>query len=323
MSTFETFLILFAAFGQGAHAEPRVADGIRLQDFRGAPHALDDVRDRKLVVLVFLGVECLLAKQYAPRLVELARAFEPKGLAFFGIDANQQDGATAMGRFANANDLPFPFLWDVGNEPANRLKVERTPEVLVLDAKRSIRYRGRIDDQFDINVPRYEFDWQNAYILDEPKRMPEGTIMCCVGHFDNSADNPNNPDPTRIVAFGEQTNDEMLIGYMDVALDYQDLTVGPPKVAAREDGQFDVTFRHRPPEGVKTVHLAASFNNDYSPVQELDGPDTQGFFTTTVVVPGGRYKYKYVHDGQKYRHDPANWRQMGFFSDSELMVGKK
>ena len=57
--------------------------------------------------------------------------------------------------------------------------------------------------------------------------------MRCVGHFDNSADNPNNPDPNRVVAFGEQTNDEMLIGYMDVALDYQDLSVGPPRVVAR------------------------------------------------------------------------------------------
>ena len=60
---------------------------------------------------------------------------------------------------------------------------------------------------------------------------------------------------------------------MDVALDYQDLSVAPPKVAARGDGQFDVTFRHRPPEGTKSVHLAASFNPDYSPVQKLDGPD--------------------------------------------------
>ena len=59
-----------------------------------------------------------------------------------------------MGRFANANDLPFPFLKDVGNELADKLEVQRTPEVLVLDAKRAIRYRGRIDDQFAIGVHR-------------------------------------------------------------------------------------------------------------------------------------------------------------------------
>jgi hypothetical protein len=50
-----------------------------------------------------------------------------------------------------------------------------------------------------LDVPHYEFDWQNAYILAEPKPMPEGTIMRCVAQFDNSAGNPNNPDPTRTV----------------------------------------------------------------------------------------------------------------------------
>ena len=154
MPTFGTFFILFATLGQAAPVGPRVVDGFRLQDFRGGSHALDDVRDRKLVVLAFLGVECPLANQYAPRLAEMARVLEPKGVAFFGIDANQQDGPAAMGRFAGANDLPFPFLKDVGNELADRLNVERTPEVLVLDAKRAIRYRGRIDDQFELGVHR-------------------------------------------------------------------------------------------------------------------------------------------------------------------------
>ena len=122
MPTLGSLLILFAAMAQAGPAEPRALDGFRLQDFRGASFSLDDVRDRKLVVLAFLGVECPLANQYAPRLAELARAFEPKGVAFFAIDANQQDSATAMGRFANANDLPFPFLKDVGNELADRLQ---------------------------------------------------------------------------------------------------------------------------------------------------------------------------------------------------------
>ncbi len=77
--------------GQNAASDSHAIAGFRLQDFRGASFALDDVREKKLVVLAFLGVECPLANQYAPRLVELARSFEPKGVAFFAIDANQQD----------------------------------------------------------------------------------------------------------------------------------------------------------------------------------------------------------------------------------------
>ncbi len=59
-----------------------------------------------------------------------------------------------MGRFASANGLSFPFLKDVGNALADTLEVAHTPEVIVLDAKRRIRYRGRIDDQFAIGVHR-------------------------------------------------------------------------------------------------------------------------------------------------------------------------
>ena len=46
-----------------------------------------------------------------------------------------------------------------------------------------------------LDVPRYEFDWQNLYVLAEPKPMPEGTILRCEAHFDNSAENPQQPGP--------------------------------------------------------------------------------------------------------------------------------
>jgi hypothetical protein len=113
----------------------------------------------------------------------------------------------------------------------------------------------------------------------------------------------------------------MLVGYMDVTLNYQDLSVAPPSMTTRQDGDFDVMFVHRPPAGTKSVQLAASFNSDYSPMQKLDGPDETGLFRTTIRIAPGQYKYKYVHDGTTYRHDPANWRQIGFFNDSLLSVG--
>ena len=126
----------------------------KLQDFRGAWHALEDTREKKLVVIAFLGTECPLASLYAPRLAELARAYEKQGVAFFGVDSNQQDAPSSMSRFAQEHDLPFPFLKDVGNELADRLGVDRTPEVFVLDAGRVVRYRGRVDDQFGFGVHR-------------------------------------------------------------------------------------------------------------------------------------------------------------------------
>ena len=53
-----------------------------------------------------------------------------------------------------------------------------------------------------LEVPRYDFNWQTAYRLAEPKELPEGTRLHCVAHFDNSEDNLNNPDPTKTRPLG-------------------------------------------------------------------------------------------------------------------------
>jgi peroxiredoxin len=66
-----------------------------------------------------------------------------------------------------------------------------------------------------LSVPAYDFGWQSVYMLTEPRAMPRGTRIDCLGTFDNSAANPSNPDPTKAVAFGEQTWEEMMIGWID------------------------------------------------------------------------------------------------------------
>jgi hypothetical protein len=67
-----------------------------------------------------------------------------------------------------------------------------------------------------LSVPAYDFNWQNSYRFAEPLKIAKGTRIDCVAHFDNSADNPANPDPTETVHWGDQTWDEMMIGYMNV-----------------------------------------------------------------------------------------------------------
>jgi peroxiredoxin/mono/diheme cytochrome c family protein len=656
-----------------ASSPPAEAPGARpltfkLQDFRGGWHALDDAREKKLVVIAFLGAECPLASLYAPRLAELARAYEKKGVAFFGVDSNQQDAPSAMSRFAQEHDLPFPFLKDVGNKLADRLGVDRTPEVFVLDAGRTIRYRGQVDDQYGfgvhrpapgrrdladaldalltgrpiatprteavgcrigriakakgegavtysrqvarilrdrcvachregeiapfsltgyhqaagwaemvdevvqsgrmppwhaspeygkfsnearltaeekqtiaawvaagapegdprdlpepahyvegwripapdlvialpktvkipaegtmpyrnflidpklgkdvwvrasqvrpgnpsvvhhlvvfvvppgsrteqridflaayapgmpprilpegtarfipagsrlmfqvhytprgisqtdrseiglvftdpktirkemtavaainmdlripagasdfaaearhrfdqdtivysllphmhlrgksfrfevvypdrrrevlLDVPRYEFEWQNVYVLSEPKLMPEGSILRCLARYDNSADNLSNPDPKATVTWGEQTRDEMLVGYVEVAPAEQDLALGGPTVRQREDGRHEVTFRYRPPAGTKAVYLAGTFNDWKPSALKMDGPDPDGQYQAKLTLAPGTHEYKFVLDGTRWRQDPGNARQVGDYHNSVVVVGK-
>jgi peroxiredoxin len=655
---------LLGLFPVGETDERRPVD-FKLQDFRGAWHELNDVKDRKLVVLAFLGTECPLAKVYAPRLAEMARGYEKKGVIFFGVDSNPQDSPSALARFAKDCGLSFPLVKDVGNELADRLGVERTPEVFVLDSDRAVRYRGRIDDQFGLgihrvaptrrdlavaiedllagrpvamsrtepagckigrvakatgdlqityskqvarilrdrcvschrageiapfslttykqaagwasmidevikegrmppwhaspkfgkfsndarltlqekqtiaawvvagtpegdardlpeppkfaegwripapdlrislpkevkipaegtmpyenflidpklkedvwvrasqvrpgnpsvvhhlvvfvvppgrkeneakidflaayapgmpprimpegaaklvpagsklmfqvhytpkgtpqtdrseigltfadpstirkemtavsainmdikipagdadyastadhrfgqdtllysflphmhlrgkafrfeavyadgkrevllDVPRYEFEWQNVYVLAEPKLMPEGSVLHCIARYDNSSENPSNPDPTRTVNWGEQTRDEMLVGYVEVALADQDFSLGSPSSRKLDDGKYEVTFRYRAPAGTKAVYLAGAFN-EWKPADlKMDGPDDSGHFSLKKVLAAGRHEYKYVLEGKKWRHDPGNRRQEGHYHNSVI-----
>ncbi len=66
-----------------------------------------------------------------------------------------------------------------------------------------------------LDVPRYDFDWQLDYRLREPLAVPAGARLRATGWFDNSAGNASNPDPAATVRFGEQTWEEMMIGYFD------------------------------------------------------------------------------------------------------------
>lgn len=67
-------------------------------------------------------------------------------------------------------------------------------------------------------VPHYDFNWQLTYELSQPKLLPKGTVIECVAHYDNSANNKFNPDPTKEVHYGEQTWEEMMFGFFDVSV---------------------------------------------------------------------------------------------------------
>ena len=72
-------------------------------------------------------------------------------------------------------------------------------------------------EEWLINIPNYRFDWQMDYQLKEPKLLPAGTRIIANGAFDNSAMNAFNPDPSQSVKWGEQTWEEMFIGFVGIA----------------------------------------------------------------------------------------------------------
>jgi hypothetical protein len=77
-----------------------------------------------------------------------------------------------------------------------------------------------------LQIPNYNFEWQLAYeIAPGTKRLPKGTRLEAVAHYDNSAFNPYNPDPKRTVPYGQQSYDEMFNGYVFFVDDHEQLNL--------------------------------------------------------------------------------------------------
>ena len=123
-----------------------------LKDFHGQQHSLADFKDKKAVVVVFLGAECPIAKLYGQRLQELATEFASQGVAFLGIDSNRQDSISDLDQFARTHGIKFPLLKDVGNGVADKFGATRTPEAFILDPHGTVRYHGRIDGQYSFGA---------------------------------------------------------------------------------------------------------------------------------------------------------------------------
>ncbi|HVS81437.1 MAG TPA: cytochrome c [Pyrinomonadaceae bacterium] len=84
-----------------------------------------------------------------------------------------------------------------------------------------------------LSVPNYDFSWQTYYVAKEPVAVPKGTRIECLAHYDNSTNNKYNPDPTKAVRWGDQTWEEMMIGWMSFVYD----NPSPAKPTESKSGQ--------------------------------------------------------------------------------------
>jgi hypothetical protein len=82
-----------------------------------------------------------------------------------------------------------------------------------------------------LSVPRYDFNWQLNYDFKAPIALPKGARIDCVAHFDNSPNNKYNPDPTKEVKWGDQTWQEMMIGWFTYSI-----PAAPPAAATSANG---------------------------------------------------------------------------------------
>jgi len=95
------------------------------------------------------------------------------------------------------------------------------------DMKVTAKYPdGRREDL--LFVPKYDFNWQTFYELAEPKALPKGTELYALAHYDNSKNNPFNPDPNSEVRWGEPTTAEMMYAFYTYTVNGEKLKVKDP-----------------------------------------------------------------------------------------------
>jgi hypothetical protein len=109
------------------------------------------------------------------------------------------------------------------------------------------------DSEVLLDVPAYDFNWQTAYRLETPLTLPAGSFLRCMGYFDNSERNLANPDPERDVYWGDQTDDEMMIGYFDVAVPVSAFKIRPPAFAVEPAPQSDSVGHREQPRAVQRI----------------------------------------------------------------------
>jgi len=112
---------------------------------------------------------------------------------------------------------------DANHEVKRCYEVEQ--DKLLLAITPHAHYRGKdatyelihVDGRREVllAVPHYDFNWQLQYRLKDPILMEKGSRMMVTFHFDNSANNPANPNPGKAIRWGDRTEDEMMVTWTE------------------------------------------------------------------------------------------------------------
>lgn len=171
-------------------APDRVEIGDRIErlefkDIRYLPRSLGELSDARAVVLVFTNTTCPLVQRYLPRLTRMHEKFSKEGVTFLSVNVGPEDTIRDMAGHALEYEVPFAVVKDTDGSVVTALGVDRTPEVVVLDEKRHLVYRGRIDDQYRIGGVRPKAsrnDLEEAItqlLAGDPIAVPETPVDGC------------------------------------------------------------------------------------------------------------------------------------------------
>jgi len=184
-------VVLFAAPRCSLGAEEESVDigtqvgELAFKDIRYLERSLADFEEKKAFVIVCMNTTCPLVQRYIPKLKRLEKTYRDD-VQFIGLNVNRNDSIRAMAAQAVEFDVEFPCVQDVDGKTVRTLGVSRTPEVVVLDADRRLRYRGRIDDQYRLGGSRPKVTAENlkdaidSVLQGKPPKVAETPVDGCL-----------------------------------------------------------------------------------------------------------------------------------------------
>ncbi len=125
-------------------------ENVSFTDIRYLRRTLDDFGEQKGIVLVFTTTGCPVANRYLPRLARMEKKYRKKGIQFVAVNVGSGDSVVDMASSMVEHKVGFPVVKDWDGEVAKAVGARRTPEVVLLDGDRILRYRGHVDSQYRV-----------------------------------------------------------------------------------------------------------------------------------------------------------------------------
>jgi peroxiredoxin len=154
-----------AAKAKSEAAAPATSPNFTLADQNGASHELYKMTGASAIVMVMQGVGCPIVQQLTPDLKDLQAAYEPKGVKFMMLNANNHDTRAMIASEATNFEIKMPILKDEGQKVSEPLGVTRTAEAFVIQPNTwKILYHGPISDRLTYGRAKAKAD--HPYVAD-------------------------------------------------------------------------------------------------------------------------------------------------------------
>jgi len=163
------------------------APDFSLPGTNGKTYSLMNFGDKRILVIIFMCNHCPYVKAALRRLINLQNEYEEKGVRLVGINVNDakkypEDSLEKMKELAERKQLPFPYLYDESQESAKAYDAVCTPDIFVYGIERTLKYRGRVDDnwQHPDEITRHDLkDAIEAILTDQSVNDDQISSMGC------------------------------------------------------------------------------------------------------------------------------------------------